>query len=112
MKNPLPRQARSEPFSATMRQSLRRWTASVRPYHMAAPQPTAGLAARTRLSTNVACDYFAGRAAAMSPSPFRALLYEPRRSSAAQAAAHDRFGSRRNTLRHAGAWPRHGAGGG
>ena len=48
---------------------------------------------------------------AMSPSPFT-HLYPSRGVRPRQGVHHDRFGSRRNTLRHAGAWPGLGAGGG
>src|SRR5439155_25929601 len=49
--------------------------------------------------------------AAISPSPFRALLFVTRSLTAPKELHHDRLRSRRRFLRNAGAWPRLGASG-
>ena len=80
MKNPLCRQARSEPFSATKRQSPKRWTVSV-PQRNAAPRPAFG-AAEGSLRQMSHATFSHSSSTAMSPSPFKALLLDTRRSSA------------------------------
>jgi hypothetical protein len=90
MKNPLLRQARSEPFSLSRRQTPKRWTvAFVRP----ATQCCAAGASRRGKGFGLYDSFWALRqmshatlsqlcSAATSPSPFQALLFDTRRSSA------------------------------
>jgi hypothetical protein len=87
MKNPHSSQARSEPFSATKRQTGTvalglpvgpcRAAAGFRPDRFDKLGPA---------TTDVACDFFAIPFNAISPSPFRAFLYLTRLLSAAQGA--------------------------
>jgi hypothetical protein len=89
MKNPQLRQARSEPFSLSQRQSLKRRAAGLvrpRPMRHRPPAATIGVARAARLRPMLHATFSPAPSAAMSPSPFSALLFVTRRLSAAQGA--------------------------
>jgi hypothetical protein len=89
MKNPLRRQARSEPFCASRRLSLRGWTVAFgpRPSQCCATagfRPGRGSRRRTKgsLRQMLHATFSPPPCPAMSPSPFRVLLHVTRPGSA------------------------------
>ena len=85
MKNPLPGQARFEPFSVTKRQTLQRWDRCVRPAVHAMLRRSPLPAPKGSLRHMLHATFSRPGSPAMSLSPFRAHLYITR-PGAAQGA--------------------------